>query len=182
MFFQHFACTGWISSNLCAPCQNYSRGLVWERSLWLLWNGKDRWLFSAVACKAHGLRLREAKQMREQGMYLHLALNSMISVAQRYVLVSSNYFKTTQGVEKCRERVCRLGLEGLRSRERVLATQHHTGSPSEAGERPWCLFLALSSLSHKFWQPARKNSVFLLGVYRASKTCLCVQPRRHSLA
>lgn len=46
--------------------------------------------------------------MKEQGIYLHLALNSMITVAQRYVLVSSNYFKTTQGVEKFR-----LGLEGL---------------------------------------------------------------------
>lgn len=146
MFFQHFACTGWISSKLCVPCQNYSRGLVWERSLYLLWNGKDWWLFSSdVASKVHSLGLREAKQTKEQGIYLHLALNSTTTVAQGYVLVSSNYLKTTQGVEKCRETVCRLGLEGLRSRDGVVvATQHHTGSPSGAGERPWCLFLAMS--------------------------------------
>ena len=98
-----------------------------------------------------------SKTKKEQGIYLHLALNSMITAAQRYALVSSNYFKTTQGVEKCPERVCRLGLEGLRSREWVLATQHHRASPSEAGERPWCLFLALSSLSHKLLATTQKE-------------------------
>lgn len=88
---------------------------------------------------------KRSKTNEEQGIYLHLPLNCLTTVAQRYVLVSSNYLKTTQGVEKCRETVCRLGLEGLMSRDGVVvATQHHTGSPSGAGKRPWCLFLAMS--------------------------------------
>lgn len=50
--------------------------------------------------------------MKVEGTHLHLALDSVITVVQRYIVVSDNHLNTNQEVEQCRKIVCRLGLEG----------------------------------------------------------------------
>lgn len=59
----------------------------------------------------HSLRLR-CQSMKVEGTHLHLALDSVITVVQRYIVVSDNHLNTNQEVEQCRKIVCRLGLEG----------------------------------------------------------------------
>ena len=67
--------------------------------------------------EVRGLSHRHIKQMKVEEMYLHLALDNLITVVQRCTVATSNHFKTTLQVEKGRAVVRRLGSEGWRSKE-----------------------------------------------------------------
>lgn len=56
----------------------------------------------------------------------------------------------------------------------VVAAQRHTVSPSVAGERPWCLFLALIWLSHKFLANSQGEQHVPCWVYKGLQKHVCV--------